>query len=160
MHALAEFDRKQWQRWSRPLSRRMARFRPGSLVFRHLALERWTEARNQHHLALRSGSPAAFHRLRIAIKRFRYIVENFLPEQHARLEPRSEEHAGPAGRGARSRCPLAGRGSANVFPDKAARSRWHDRIKEERARRIESYRQIVGMDNDRFTLAGLAQPAP
>jgi CHAD domain-containing protein len=37
MQALAEFDRKQWQRWSRSLPRRMARFRPGSLVFRHLA---------------------------------------------------------------------------------------------------------------------------
>ena len=83
MQALAEFDRKQWQRWSRSLPRRMARFRPGSLVFRHLALERWTEAHRLHRQALRSGSPAAFHRLRIGIKRFRYIVENFLPDQHA-----------------------------------------------------------------------------
>ena len=83
MQALAEFDRKQWQRWSRSLPRRMARFRPGSLVFRHLALERWTEAHKLHRQAMRSGSPAAFHRLRIGIKRFRYIVENFLPDEHA-----------------------------------------------------------------------------
>ena len=83
MQALSEFDRKQWQRWSRSLPRRMARFRPGSLIFRHLALERWTEAHKLHRQALRNGSPAAFHRLRIGIKRFRYIVENFLPEQHA-----------------------------------------------------------------------------
>ena len=83
MQALREFDRKQWQRWSRSLPRRMARFRPGSLVFQHLALERWTEAYKLHRQALRSGSQAAFHRLRIGIKRFRYIVENFLPEQHA-----------------------------------------------------------------------------
>ncbi len=83
MQALTEFDRKQWRRWSRSLPRRMARFRPGSLVFRHLALERWTDAHRLHRQALRSDSPAAFHRLRIGIKRFRYIVENFLPDQHA-----------------------------------------------------------------------------
>ena len=83
VQALAEFDRKQWLRWSRSLPRRMARFRPGSLIFRHLALERWTEAHRLHRQALRSGSQAAYHRLRIGIKRFRYIVENFLPDQHA-----------------------------------------------------------------------------
>lgn len=83
MQALSEFDRKQWQRWGRSLPRRMARFRPGSLVFRHLALERWSEAHRLHRQALRSDSAAAFHRLRIGIKRFRYIVENFLPDQHA-----------------------------------------------------------------------------
>src|ERR1700687_1804177 len=83
VQALAEFDRKQWLRWSRSLPRRMARFRPGSLVFRHLALERWTEANKLHRQAVRSSSSAAFHRLRIGIKRFRYIVENFLPDQHA-----------------------------------------------------------------------------
>src|ERR1043165_60873 len=41
--ALQEFDRKQWERWSRSLPRRMTRWRPGSLLFRHLALERWTD---------------------------------------------------------------------------------------------------------------------
>src|ERR1700682_1276493 len=61
VQALAEFDRKQWLRWSRLLPHRMARFRPGSLVFRHLALERWTEAHKLHRQALRSGSSAAFH---------------------------------------------------------------------------------------------------
>lgn len=83
LQALKEFDRRQWQRWSRTLSRRMARQRPGSLLFRHLALERWTEAYRLHGRALRHCSPAAFHRLRIGLKRFRYIVENFLPEQNA-----------------------------------------------------------------------------
>src|SRR5882724_1487618 len=34
LRALQAFDRRQWQRWSRALPRRMARFRLGSLVFR------------------------------------------------------------------------------------------------------------------------------
>src|ERR1700726_2970793 len=81
--ALQEFDRKQWRRWIASLPRRAARMRPGSAVFKHLALERWTEAYELHRRALRTRSQVAFHRLRIGLKRFRYIVENFLPEQHA-----------------------------------------------------------------------------
>ena len=60
MRVLAEFDRKRWLRWSRSLPRRMARFRPGSLLFRHLALERWTEAHRLHRQALRTGSRLHF----------------------------------------------------------------------------------------------------
>ncbi len=90
LQALQAFDRKQWERWSRSLPRRMARLRQGSLVFRHLALEKWTEAYRLHRQTVRRASPAAFHRLRIGIKRFRYIVENFLPLQHAgRARPKN-----------------------------------------------------------------------
>ncbi len=148
VQGLAEFDRKQWQRWSRSLPRRMARFRPGSLVFRHLALERWTEAHRLHRQALRGGSQAAFHRLRIGIKRFRYIVENFLPDQHLAWSgdlKRLQDVLGevhdldvlwPTALG------------ANIFPDNDTRSRWQNRISEERARRIETYRKkMMGKDS-------------
>ncbi len=80
--ALGEFDRKQWRQWSRLLPQRAAHIRPGSGVFKHLALERWTAARELHNRALRNRSKVAFHTLRIGIKRFRYIVENFLPAEH------------------------------------------------------------------------------
>ena len=64
------------------MPQRAARIRPGSAVFKHLALERWTNARELHTVALRNRSQVAFHTLRIGIKRFRYIVENFLPAEH------------------------------------------------------------------------------
>ncbi len=80
--ALDEFDRKQWRQWSHSLPLRAGRIRPGSAVFKHLALERWTAARELHTRAMRNRSQVAFHTLRIGIKRFRYIVENFLPDQH------------------------------------------------------------------------------
>ena len=80
--ALDEFDRKQWRQWSRTLPQRAARIRPGSAVFKHLALERWTAARELHIRAMRNRSQVALHTLRIGIKRFRYIVENFLPQEH------------------------------------------------------------------------------
>ncbi len=81
--ALAEFDRRQWRKWSKTLPHRTARLRPGNAIFKHIALERWIEAHELHRNALRNRSQAAWHRLRIGLKRLRYIVENFLPEQHA-----------------------------------------------------------------------------
>lgn len=148
VQALAEFDRKQWQRWSHSLPRRMARFRPGSLVFRHLALERWTEAYKLHSQALRGGSQTAFHRLRIRIKRFRYIVENFLPEQHAAWSDDLKEMQDLLGdvHDLDVLWPAAIR--ANVFADSDAHSRWQSRIQQERAQRIETYRKkMVGKDS-------------
>ena len=141
MQALSQFDRKQWQRWGRSLPRRMARFRPGSLVFRHLALERWTEAHKLHRQAMRHASPAAFHRLRIGIKRFRYIVENFLPEQHAAWSDDLKHMQDLLGEIHDLDVLRPAAVAANIFPDSAARSRWQNRIHQERVQRIEAYRQ-------------------
>jgi CHAD domain-containing protein len=80
---LNQFDRKQWRQWSRTLPQRASRVRPGSVVYLHLALEKWTAAYELHKHALRTRSQVSWHELRIGIKRFRYTVENFLPRQHA-----------------------------------------------------------------------------
>jgi CHAD domain-containing protein/HD superfamily phosphodiesterase len=147
VQALTEFDRKQWLRWSRSLPRRMARFRPGSLVFRHLALERWTVAHKLHRMVLRSGSSAGFHRLRIGIKRFRYIVENFLPEQHAAWSDDLKHMQDVLGEVHDLDVLWPAAVQANVFPDGSARSRWQDRISAERAQRIDTYRKkMLGKD--------------
>ncbi len=147
VQALAEFDRKQWLRWSRLLPRRMARFRAGSLVFRHLALERWTEAHKLHRQAERAGSSAIFHRLRIGIKRFRYIVENFLPEQHAAWRDDLKHMQDVLGEVHDLDVLWPAAVQASVFPDDGARSRWQNKISEERAQRIETYRKtMVGKD--------------
>ena len=156
VQALAEFDRKQWLRWSRSLPRRMARFRPGSLVFRHLALERWTEAYKLHRQALRSGSAAAFHQLRIGIKRLRYMVENFLPDQHAAWSDDLKHTQDLLGEVHDLDVLWPAAVHANVFPDSDARSRWQNRIGEERAQRIETYRQKM-MGNDGKTQESLWQ---
>jgi len=81
--ALAEFDSRRWRRWSRTLGERSRRITIGSPVFLHLALKRWIEAKEAHRRATRSRSRIGWHRVRIALKRFRYTVENFLPRQYA-----------------------------------------------------------------------------
>jgi exopolyphosphatase/guanosine-5'-triphosphate,3'-diphosphate pyrophosphatase len=139
--ALQEFDRKQWRRWITSLPRRGARMRMGSALFKHLALERWTEARELHRRALRNRSQLAFHRLRIGIKRFRYIVENFLPEQHAAWSDDLKELQDLLGEVHDLDVLWAAALRIKAFPDNDTQVRWHARIIEERTRRIEKYRE-------------------
>jgi CHAD domain-containing protein len=80
--ALHNFDRKHWLSLTARLSTRTAKIPVEGLVFQHLALERWMDARELHRRALRNRSQTSYHRLRIGIKRFRYTLENFLPERH------------------------------------------------------------------------------
>jgi CHAD domain-containing protein len=139
--ALEEFDRKQWRQWSRSLPLRAARIRPGSAVFKHLALERWTAARQLHVRALRNRSQVAFHTLRIGIKRFRYIVENFLPVEHKTWSNDLKHLQDLLGEVHDLDVLWATALACHVFPDEASRKSWHDQIVEERTRRIDEYRE-------------------
>jgi CHAD domain-containing protein/HD superfamily phosphodiesterase len=139
--ALEEFDRKQWRQWTRTLPARAAHVRLGSALFKHLALERWTEAHDLHHRALRNRSQAAFHSLRIGIKRFRYIVENFLPAEHKAWSNDLKEMQDVLGEVHDLDVLWATANSSHVFPDQASRTRWHEQILSERTRRIEVYRR-------------------
>jgi exopolyphosphatase/guanosine-5'-triphosphate,3'-diphosphate pyrophosphatase len=143
--ALNEFDRKQWRQWSRTLPRRAARIRLGSLLFKHLALERWTEAHELHRAAMRNRSQTAFHRLRIGIKRFRYTVENFLPELHLAWSHDLKDLQDLLGEVHDLDVLWATASSCQVFPDEVARGRWHARILAQRTARIDLYREkMVG----------------
>jgi CHAD domain-containing protein/HD superfamily phosphodiesterase len=146
--ALAEFDRKQWRQWSKSLPLRAAHIRPGSAVFKHLALERWTAARELHVRALRNRSQVAFHTLRIGIKRFRYIVENFLPAEHKAWSDDLKHMQDLLGEVHDLDVLWATALSCHVFPDGASRQTWHAQIIEERTKRIEEYREkTVGPDS-------------
>jgi exopolyphosphatase/guanosine-5'-triphosphate,3'-diphosphate pyrophosphatase len=146
--ALSEFDRKQWRQWSNSLPLRAARIRPGSAVFKHLALERWTAARELHTRAMRNRSQVAFHTLRIGIKRFRYIVENFLPDEHKAWSNDLKHMQDLLGEVHDLDVLWATALSCHVFPDEASRKSWHERIAKERTKRIGEYRQrMVGPDS-------------
>jgi exopolyphosphatase/guanosine-5'-triphosphate,3'-diphosphate pyrophosphatase len=143
--ALEEFDRKQWRQWTRSLPARAARMRPGSALFKHLALERWTAARELHNRALRNRSQVALHSLRIGIKRFRYIVENFLPVEHKAWSDDLKTMQDLLGEVHDLDVLWSTAVSYHVFPDANSRKRWRERIVEERSQRIERYRaRMVG----------------
>jgi CHAD domain-containing protein/HD superfamily phosphodiesterase len=146
--ALDDFDRKQWRQWSKSLPLRAARFRPESLLFKHLALERWTEARTLHDRALRNRSQVALHTLRIGIKRFRYIVENFLPAEHKLWSRDLKEIQDLLGEVHDLDVLWSTAVSCHVFPDDAAKKKWHATILEERNKRVERYRaRMVGPES-------------
>ena len=79
-NALAAFNIAQWQQWTTFLNQRSQLLPIGGEVFQVLALERWQNARALQTVALRNRSKNALHALRIGIKKFRYVVENFLPD--------------------------------------------------------------------------------
>jgi CHAD domain-containing protein len=142
---LNQFDRKQWRQWTRTLPRRAARVRPGSVVYLHLALEKWIAAYDLHKHALRTRSQVSWHELRIGIKRFRYTVENFLPRQHALWGDDLKELQDLLGEVHDLDVLWAMAVEAQAFPDVASRDRWRENVNAERAKRIERYREkMVG----------------
>jgi CHAD domain-containing protein len=82
--AVASFDRGRWMELNTKLAERATRLPLEGPVFQYLALERLHDAFELHRAAMRNRSAVAYHQLRIGIKRFRYTVENFLPERHKR----------------------------------------------------------------------------
>jgi CHAD domain-containing protein len=80
--ALDRFDRKLWRKLSRKLPEKARFFPIESVVFQRQALAKLNEAAALYQKARKSPSSVAWHRTRIRIKRFRYVVENFLPQRY------------------------------------------------------------------------------
>lgn len=79
--ALEEFDRKEWKKWLRKLPEKERFFPLESVVYQRLALAQLNGAAGLFQAAQKRRSRVAWHRLRIGLKRFRYTVENFLPQR-------------------------------------------------------------------------------
>lgn len=142
---LNQFDRKQWRQWTRTLPHRAARVRPGSAVYLHLALEKWTGGYELHKHALRTRSQASWHALRIGIKRFRYTVENFLPRQHELWGSDLKELQDLLGEVHDLDVLWATAVEIMAFPDIEHQRRWREKLNAERAKRIDRYREkMVG----------------
>jgi len=156
--ALEQFDRKQWRQWSKTLPQRAARVRPGSAVFKHLALERWTSGRELHARAMRSRSQVALHTLRIGIKRFRYIVENFLPEEHKRWGDDLKHMQDLLGEVHDLDVLWTTAIACRIFPNPDSKQAWRTRIRKERAKRIEEYRQKTTGSDSRWNAWRLPLP--
>ncbi len=148
--ALRNFDFKQWAQWAATLERRARHFSRQQELFAVLALERWEQARHLHSQALRNRSQTAWHQLRIGIKRFRYLVENFLPRQHEQWSKDLKTLQDLLGEAhdldvlrATIRSPQIRAGSSAED-----RSRWQALISAQWKKRILQYRQtMVGRDS-------------
>lgn len=149
--AIERFDQRQWQSWTRLLPQRTARLPVGSEVFQVLALEKLNAARRLQSPALKTYSPTAFHRLRIGLKKFRYVVENFLPQHHEAWKDGLKDAQDLLGEihdldvlqeAAQQAC-------ADLPADlpEDARKRWELLLEKERTARIERYRETMAGEN-------------
>jgi CHAD domain-containing protein len=80
--ALDRFDCKEWKKLTRKLGSKSRFFPLESVVFQRLAVGRLNESVELYRRARERRSRASWHRLRIGLKTFRYIVENFLPQRY------------------------------------------------------------------------------
>ena len=78
---LKSFPRKRWKRWLRRLPERAERISVDSSRVAQLVLEQLTRVIDLHQRWMTQRSPEAWHDLRVSVKRFRYVVESFLPEK-------------------------------------------------------------------------------
>lgn len=141
--SLRQFDGSQWNAWSVELPSRIAKLPPDSLFFAHLALERWSQARELHHRALQNRTNIAFHDLRIGIKYLRYTVENFLPGLHEFWSADLKEVQDALGDVHDLDVLWETASTLNAFPDVGSRNAWRDRILTARRERLDSYRRLM-----------------
>jgi CHAD domain-containing protein len=80
--ALAEFPRKRWKRWRHYLPQRAEGLPFSEPHFATLALRRLKDVREMELRLRRTRTRIAYHRLRVALKRYRYTLESFLPAKH------------------------------------------------------------------------------
>jgi len=145
LKALKTFDREEWRRWIARLHTRTRRLPAGDPVFQLNALQAWTEAYGLHKLAMRDRSAAAYHRLRIGIKKFRYVVENFLPLRHAEWGGDLKQIQDCLGEAQDFRVLWEMILGLQPPPDPAGKERWRALIAEEQAGRVGLYRaKMVG----------------
>lgn len=138
--ALRNFDRKRWLALNTNLAKRTGKVPMEGLVFQHLALERLLDAQGLHRQALKNRTQTGYHQLRIGIKRFRYTVENFLPQRHEKWAPDLRDLQDALGEVHDLDVLRAAiRGHDDISPEDAAR--WQQRIAEERQQRLDLYRK-------------------
>jgi CHAD domain-containing protein len=138
--SLASFDRAEWTSLNDHLAERTSTVPLEGLVFQHVALERWVDARELHRHALKNCSGVAYHQLRVGIKRFRYTVENFLPARHEKWSKDLRDLQDALGE-VHDFDVLRGIMRAHPEIQPQDRARWQERILEERQKRLDLYRQ-------------------
>lgn len=138
--AVLAFDQNHWQSLSERMAVRTRAIPMEGLVFQHMAVERWQQAHELHRQALRNRSQLALHRLRIGLKKFRYLVENFLPQRYETWGADLKELQDLLGE-IHDLDVLAGVLRTRRSLSSDDRQRWNIKIHKERRQRLDQYRE-------------------
>jgi CHAD domain-containing protein len=145
---LADFDQPQWREWASILGQRTEQIPLAGEVFQVIALERWIDARRLHTTAMKNRSRVALHAVRIGIKKFRYIVENFLPELHDAWIKDLKEMQDVLGEIHDLDVLAETARTVGAYETPEQRRRWLSAIAGERSKRLERYRsKMIGKDS-------------
>jgi CHAD domain-containing protein len=156
--ALSNFDKKQWRKWTHQLPTRAARVSADSPAAELLALERWREAWAAHSYAFRTRSKVSLHGLRIALKRFRYSIENFLPSRNAEWGKELKKFQDLLGEIHDLDVLWATIVHLKPAVPEPIRAKWQAVIEPERSRRLAAYRAKMTGPKSRFPMWRAALP--
>ncbi len=143
--ALENFPRKRWKRWKQHLPQRAEALPFSDPHFAAMALRRLKDVREMERRLRHSRSRVAYHKLRIALKRFRYTLESFLPARHDAWEAamkRLQRLLGEVHDLDVLRVAILKLGHNPSLPAQQQKT-WLDRIERERAERVSAYEQQV-----------------
>jgi len=138
--ALKDFDRKQWRAWMRDMAshyRHVAGDRPAC---ESMVLELWETVRQLHRSAQKTRSRVAYHRLRGALKKFRYAVENFLPSSYPAWEADLKSLQDLLGEAHDLSVLEQAMANLTNFSDEETRGSWRTKLETERLSRIQQFR--------------------
>jgi CHAD domain-containing protein len=143
VRAACKFDEKSWSRLERALRQRARLVSVGSLAAECLALERFERAKDLHAKALRTEKARPWHALRIGLKRFRYTVECFLPEQYAAWSDNLKRVQDLLGNLHDLDLLSTSVRKSDSLDTEDSRKAWEETVERERHERIETYRQLT-----------------
>jgi CHAD domain-containing protein len=79
--SLRRFPRRRWKRWLGRLPKRADAIRLNQRQLAQVVLDRLAHVIELHENWSKEPTPEAWHELRMTVKRFRYVVESFLPDK-------------------------------------------------------------------------------
>ncbi len=146
--SLDRFDHDRWEEWCETLPDRLQETLASHPVLITMALERLQDFLSIHQEMLPTELEEIWHRARVALKRFRYTVENFLPEQHQEWQRDLENLQDILGEIHDLDVLGAYLESLSSLFEPVDRERWRKMIRRERRHRIEGYlARTTGQDS-------------